>query len=132
MSKIGRHVNAVDKEKLAEIRRQPNLPNAEERYKAQQAAMHKASRSVFSSREEAPLFQSNSLANAYGEIEEQANMTIDQIEGALGDALAKERLDSSLEVIKGNASVLLSMAYAYNDEKRAEEETEVQMGNNQN
>ena len=59
-------------------------------------------------------------------------MTIDQIEGALGDALAKERLDSSLEVIKGNASVLLSMAYAYNDEKRAEEETEVQMGNNQN
>ena len=130
MANIGRNKSAYDREKLEAIRKAVNGPNADVRRQMEQAAMYNASKSVYSSKEEAPMYNSNSLANAYGEIAEEANMTVDMIGGALGDALTAEQLAAQLEVIKGNASMLMSMAYAHNDAKRADEETEVQMGAN--
>lgn len=128
MANIGRNKSAYDREKLEAIRKAVNGPNAEERYKAQQAAMHKASRSMYDSKEAAPMYGANSLANAYGNYEEEANMTVDMIGGALGDALTAEQLAAQLEVVKGNSALLMSLAYQHNDARRAEEETEVQMG----
>lgn len=130
MSKIGRHVNAVDKERLEQIRKQPNLPNAEERYKMQQHAMFNASRSMFSSREEAPLFQSNSLANAYGAIETEEGLTIEQL-GEVGAKLKAEQIEAQAEIYRNNPVELLSAAYNYNFEKEQEKTETIEMGNSQ-